>query len=68
MLYAIINKEKGEAYGIKPRLHKVIGERMIVNENELRLVNPDIHEAAKVLGGAVMTQNEVFNELKRSEV
>ena len=50
-----------------PHLHRLTdnGEKMVVNENELRLVNPDIDLAAATLGGVVMTQGEVINELNK---
>ena len=38
---------------------------MIVNENELRLVNQDIAEAARYLGGELLSESEVFNELNK---
>ena len=67
MLYSIILTELGEKHGLKPHLHRLTanGEKMVVNENELRLVNPDIDLAATTLGGVVMTQGEVINELNK---
>ena len=69
MLYSIILTELGEKHGLKPHLHRLTanGEKMVVNENELRLVNPDIELAATTLGGVVMTQGEVINELKKDK-
>ena len=66
MLYSIILTELGEKHGLHPHLHRLTanGEKMVVNENELRLVNPDIELAATTLGGVVMTQGDVINELK----
>ena len=66
MLYSIILTELGENRGLKPHLHRLVddGQKMVVNENELRLVNPDIDLAAATLGGVVMTQGDVINELK----
>ena len=64
MLYSIIDTKKGEAHGIVPRLHILCdkGAKMIVNENELRALNPDIEAAADLLGGTVMTEGEIINE------
>ena len=69
MLYSIIITELGEKHGLKPHLHRLTanGEKMVVNENELRLVNPDIELAATTLGGVVMTQCDVINELKKDK-
>lgn len=67
MLYSIIDTKKGEAHGIVPRLHILYdkGTKMIVNENELRALNPDIEAAADLLGGTVMTEGEIINEQKK---
>ena len=67
MLYAIINKRLGEEHGMLPHLHQLTanGEKMVVNENELRLVKSDIDLAAAMLGGVVMTQGDVINELNK---
>ena len=51
MLYAIINTKKGEEQGflaLSPRtLSK--GKKMIVNENELKMVDDDLMKAVKNL-------------------
>ena len=67
MLYSIINTKSGEQRGLLPHLHQLTdsGNKMVVNENELRLVNEDIELAAAMLGGVVMTQGEVINELNK---
>ena len=67
MLYSLIETQKGEAHGIVPRLHTLCdkGTKMIVNENELRMVNQDIEAAAAVLGGIVMTEGEIINEINK---
>ena len=67
MIYSIILTELGEKHGLRPHLHRLTanGEKMVVNENELRLVNPDIDLAAATLGGVVMTQGEIINELNK---
>lgn len=66
MLYSIIDTKKGEAHGLKPALHNLIGDKMVVNENELRYVSDDIYEAARTLGGDVMLEGEVIEELKKN--
>ena len=67
MLYSIINTKSGEQKGLLPHLHRLVddGQKMVVNENELRLVNEDIELTAAMLGGVVMTYGEVINELKK---
>ncbi len=67
MLYSIITTKLGEQRGILPHLHRLAdnGSKMVVNENELRLVNTDIELAAATLGGVIMTQGEVINELNK---
>lgn len=66
MRYAIIDKGLGEINGINQRLHRLAGngKKMVVNENELRHVNADIDAAAALLGGKVLTECELRNELK----
>lgn len=68
MKYAIIDTEKGEQYGINPKLHMLLddGGKMIVNENELRLVNANIEAAASEMGGTIMTVHEV-NHYKKNQ-
>ena len=68
MLYSIIDTKKGEEHGLLAHLHQTYakGTKMVVNENELRLVDADLTKAAETLGGEVMTQGEVFNELKKN--
>lgn len=67
MLYSLIETQKGEAHGMVPRLHILCdkGTKMIVNENELRTVNQDIEVSAAVLGGIVMTEGEIYNEINK---
>ena len=52
MKYAIVLTELAEAKGIKHRHHKKSAdkERMVMNENELKLYG-DPHEVATELGG-----------------
>jgi len=67
MRYSIIDKALGETNGLNPMLHRLAGngKKMVVNENELRHVNADIDTAATQLGGKVLTEGELRNELKK---
>ena len=70
MLYAIINTKKGEEQGFLALSHKTLseGNQMIVNENELRLVDEDLMEAVKKLGGdKLLTNSELNNIIKNSK-
>lgn len=70
MLYAIINTKKGEEQGFLALLHRMLseGNQMIVNENELRLVDKDLSEAVKKLGGdKLLTNSELNNIIKTSK-
>lgn len=68
MRYSIIDKKLGEKQGFNPEHHRLLGERMVVNENELRKVDGNIEEAARLLGGVLLTQAEVTNEIKKYRV
>ena len=70
MLYAIINTKKGEEKGFLALSHRTLskGNKMIVNENELRLVDEDLIEAVKNLGGTeLLTNSELHNIIKASK-
>ena len=70
MIYAIINTKKGEEQGFLALSHRTLskGKKMIVNENELRLVDEDIIEAVKKLGGTeLLTNSELHNIIKTSK-
>ena len=67
MIYAIINTKKGEEQGFLPLSHIMLsdGNQMIVNENELRLVDKDLMESVKKLGGTeLLTNSELQNIIK----
>ena len=67
MLYAIINTKKGEEKGFLALSHRTLseGNQMIVNENELRLVDEDLMESVKKLGGTeLLTNSELRNIIK----
>ena len=70
VLYSIINTKKGEEQGLIALSHRTLskGNKMIVNENELRLVDEDIMEAVKKLGGTeLLTNSELHNIIKNSK-
>ena len=67
MLYSIINTKKGEEQGFLAISHKTLsnGKKMIVNENELRLVDEDLMKAVKKLGGTeLLTNSQLQNIIK----
>lgn len=71
MLYSIINTKKGEEQGFLALSHKTLseGKKMIVNENELRLVDKDLSEAVKKLGGGkLLTNRELHDIIKASKI
>lgn len=70
MLYAIIDRFKGEKHGIDSRLHRLCsnGRKMVVNENELRLIDEDINAAAELLGGSVTSEMDVLQTLKIQQI
>ena len=70
MLYAIINTKKGEEQGFLTLSHRTLskGKKMIVNENELKMVDEDLMEAVKKLGGTeLLTNSELHNIRKASK-
>ena len=70
MLYAIINTKKGEEQGFLAISHKTLsnGKKMIVNENELKIVNEDIMKAVNKLGGTeLLTNSELHNIINTSK-
>ena len=68
MLYAIINTKKGEEQGFLKLSHRLLseGSKMIVNENELRLVDEDISESVKKLGGDKLLTNRELQDIIKS--
>ena len=71
MLYAIINTKKGEEQGFLKLSHRLLseGSKMIVNENELRLVDEDLMKSVKKLGGTeLLTNSELHNIIKASKI
>ena len=67
MLYSIINTKKGEEKGFLALSHRTLskGNKMIVNENELRLVDEDLMESVKKLGGTeLLTNSELHNIIR----
>lgn len=69
MLYSAIDIEKAKQYKIELSHHLVLeGEgKVIVNENELRLVDDDINKAASILCGEVLTNGQIINFIKANK-
>ena len=69
MYYSIIDTDKGRAAGFNPDHHRILkgGQKMVVNENELRQINADIDAAAASLGGKVLTKDETITLIKQIE-
>ena len=68
MLYAIINTKKGEEQGFLKLSHRLLsnGKKMIVNENELRLVGENLSESVKKLGGEKLLTNRELHDIIKS--
>ena len=68
MLYAIINTKKGEEQGFLKLSHRLLseGSKMIVNENELRLVDENLSESVKKLGGDKLLTNRELHDIIKS--
>ena len=68
MLYSIINTKKGEEQGFIKLSHRLLsnGKKMIVNENELRLVDEDLSESVKKLGGDKLLTNRELQDIIKS--
>lgn len=67
MLYSIINTKKGEEQGFLVLSHRTLskGKKMIVNENELKMVDEDLMRAVKKLGGTeLLTNSELHNIIR----
>ena len=67
MKYAIIDTAAGRAKGINPAHHLLFADasKMMVNENELRLVSADIDEAARSMGGEVISHGQAITQIKK---
>lgn len=63
MRYALIDKKKGEEYGILPIFHVCFSDKMVVNENELRIIDDNIETAARLLEGEIMEYNEIKSKV-----
>ena len=67
MLYSIINTKKGEEQGFLTLSHRTLSndKKMIVNENELKMVDEDLMKAVKKLGGTeLLTNSELKNIIR----
>ena len=70
MLYSIINTKKGEEQGFLTLSHRTLskGKKMIVNENELKMVDENLMKAVKKLGGTeLLTNSELHNIIRTSK-
>ena len=70
MLYSIINTKKGEEQGFLTLSHRTLskGKKMIVNENELKMVDEDLMKAVKKLGGTeLLTNSELHNIIRTNK-
>ena len=70
MLYSIINTKKGEEHGFLTLSHRTLsnGKKMIVNENELKMVDEDLIKAVNKLGGTeILTNSELHNLIRTSK-
>lgn len=66
MQYCIANKQKALEYGFMELTHISLNGKMVLNENELRLINEDIGEAAKAVQGDIMSYSEIKNYINES--
>lgn len=64
MKYAVVNTTLAEKAGYMTILHRTIGDKMVLNENELSKINADIDESARSLGGVTMSYNELQEYIK----
>lgn len=66
MRYALIERNVAEKAGYSPLTHRIVGSKMILNENELR-ADGDAEETARNLGGFLMTHSEVTNKIRQNK-
>ena len=65
-----MNTKKGEEQGVLALSHRTLskGNKMIVNENELKRVDEDLMKAVKKLGGTeLLTNSELHNIIRTSK-
>lgn len=69
MVYSIIDVAKGRSHGMTESTHRLLsaGSKMIVNENELRVIGDDIARTATELGGELLSYGELLNKIKNLE-
>ena len=65
MKYAVVNIALAEKEGFVTILHREIGDKMVLNENELAKIGDDIDEVARMLGGVTMTYKELQEYIKQ---
>ena len=67
MIYAVIDKNKGDSAGCLMITHNTDGDKMIVNENELRLRGDDIAAVAKSLDGELMSYGQLLEWIRKHD-
>lgn len=67
MKYCLASKQKVLEYGFIELSHVTIADKMVLNENELRLLGEDIEEAAKAVQGDLMSYSQVINYINESK-
>ena len=67
MKYCLASKQKALEYGFIELSHVTIADKMVLNENELRLLGEDIEEAAKAVQGDLMSYSQVINYINESK-
>lgn len=65
MIYAVIDKNKGDSAGFLMITHNTYGDKMIVNENELRLRGDDTSAVAKSLDGELMSYGQLQEWIRK---
>ena len=67
MRYAIADTDKAVFKGIDVKIHRTnnVGNKMVVNENELLRINSDASLAASQLGGELLEHEQLKVELNK---
>ena len=65
MIYAVVNIRLAEKEGFVTILHRTVGDKMVLNENELAKIGDNIDEVARKLGGVTMSYNELQEYIKQ---
>jgi hypothetical protein len=69
MKYSVVKSSIAERHGVKLAYHNLSADktRVVVNENELRRVNTDIEKAASMMGGEVLSLEELKSYILNSD-